>query len=66
MEKIVILSNQEKSEDTLIALLEAIFPECEICNLSPDATAREKVAGVSRPGIVPYEEYTKRGDRPKP
>lgn len=30
MDKIVILSKQLKMDESLIALLEAVFPECEI------------------------------------
>jgi hypothetical protein len=31
MKKIAILSNQIEKNNTLIALLNALFPECEIC-----------------------------------
>jgi hypothetical protein len=38
VDKIVLVSGPGKSNNTLIALLEAIFPECEICELPPGAT----------------------------
>lgn len=34
MDKIVILSRRLKKDESLIALLEAVFPECEI-SISP-------------------------------
>ena len=35
MKKIVIFSNQTVSDHGLVALLNAFFPECEICIVSP-------------------------------
>ena len=35
MEKIFIISRETESDQLLIQLLNALFPECEICAISP-------------------------------
>ena len=51
MEKIVVLGKPKKGISTLLALLEAVFPECEICSITPD---------TSNGGVLPGDSTTVR------
>lgn len=37
MQKIVIMSRGEGSEENFVRLVEMLFPECEICVIPPDS-----------------------------
>lgn len=56
MEKIVIISKQEDCNHGLIALINALFPECEISIVFSDMEGTDAYPDESLSGLAPTDE----------